>query len=79
MPRTSTLHNTDYRTARPSDGREHVVFESIVALLALIMIISGFLLYVGNAFAATAHTQANTIPIETVAPVTDKPLSLAEI
>ena len=79
MPRTATLHNTDYRYARPSDGREHVVFETVVALLALIMIISGFSLYVGNAFAASTDTQANTISIETAAPVTDKPLSLAEI
>ncbi|CAL4867414.1 hypothetical protein MMA231_01667 [Asticcacaulis sp. MM231] len=75
MPRTITSRNIDYR----SDGREHVIFETIVIVMALIMIISGFSLYVGKAFAATGDTQLHTILTGTSAPVTDRPFSLAEI
>ncbi|ESQ90647.1 hypothetical protein [Asticcacaulis benevestitus] len=74
MPRATTLRNTDYR----SDRREPVVFETIVIVLALIMIISGFSLYVGRAFAAPGDTQAHTIRTETPAPITARPFSLAE-
>jgi hypothetical protein len=74
MPRTTALRNTDYRSVR-----EPIVFETIVIILALIMIISGFSLYVGKAFAASGDTEAQTILTETPAPITDKPFSLAEI
>ncbi|MDV6329607.1 hypothetical protein [Asticcacaulis sp. 201] len=46
-------------TATPSqvrdNGREHVIFETIVALLALMLIITGFTLYVSQSFAHETH------------------------
>lgn len=74
MPSAATLQTTNYRDTRPSDGREHVVLESVVILLALIMIISGFSLYAGNVF---SENRANTINHQV--PTSEKPLSLAEL
>lgn len=78
MP-SAALQNTDYRNTRPSDGREHVVLETIVILLALVMIISGFSLYVGNALAENRDPQSSTVSHQVTVPTTEKPLSLAEI
>ena len=50
MPLIDAIHSQ--ASVPRSDGRELVIFESIVALLALLLIISGFSLYAGKAFNA---------------------------
>jgi len=61
-----------------SDGREWLVLESLFALLALLLIISGFSLYIGRAFSPPdTALPGGAIEIGTQMP-TDRPLSLAE-
>lgn len=62
---------------RERDGREWVVFESLVAVLALLLIISGFALYVGRTFDTPARLPGGAIEISTQN-ATEPPLSLVE-
>jgi len=83
MPRTATFQNHGFQSApRKStprgDGRELVVFESLVALLALLLIISGFSLYVGKAFSAPEEIlPSGAVKVSSQLP-TEPPLSLVE-
>lgn len=83
MPRTATFRNREFQSApRKStpqgDGRELVVFESLVALLALLLIISGFSLYVGKAFNAPEDIMpSGAVKVSTHMPA-EPPLSLVE-
>ncbi|CAM3153396.1 hypothetical protein [Asticcacaulis taihuensis] len=75
MPRTATFHT---RKLQRGDGRELVVFESIVALLALLLIISGFTLYVGHAFSPPEDIMpSGTVKVSTQIQA-EPPLSLVE-
>ena len=83
MPRTAIFDTRDFqpparKSAPRNDGRELVVFESIVALLSLLLIISGFTLYVSHAF-ATPHEvmPSGAVKVSTQIPV-ERPLSLVE-
>ncbi len=83
MPRT-TIFDHEFqpaaRTPAPhSDGRELIVFESIVALLALLLIISGFSLFISQAFNAPDETlPSGAIKISANLMSVDRPLSLVE-
>lgn len=75
MPRTATFHTRKFQRG---DGRELVVFESLVALLALLLIISGLTLYVGKAFSAPEEIlPSGAVKISTQMPA-EAPLSLVE-
>ncbi|MGN6365671.1 hypothetical protein [Asticcacaulis taihuensis] len=75
MPPTATFHT---RKLQRGDGRELVIFESIVAFLALLLIISGFTLYVGHAFSATEDIMpSGAVKVSAQLP-TEPPLSLVE-
>ncbi|MFT4075395.1 MAG: hypothetical protein QM647_07655 [Asticcacaulis sp.] len=73
----SAVYIPPYKEVRPSDGREWVIFESLVAFLSLMLIVSGFVLYIGHAFEAKAALPGGAIEIshQTVA---ERPLSLVE-
>ena len=83
MPRihafkSQDIRSADYNTATRTDGRELVLFESLVAFLALLLIISGFGLYVGHAFAASDETlPSGAVKIGTQSAI-EQPLSLVE-
>ncbi len=83
MPRTAVFHAQDFqpaarKSAPRNDGRELVVFESIVALLALLLIISGFTLYVSHAFSTPDEIMpSGAVKVSTQMPV-EQPLSLVE-
>ncbi len=83
MPRTATFQNREFQPAPHKstprgDGRELIVFESLVALLALLLIISGFSLYVGRIFNAPEDIMpSGAIKISTHMPA-EPPLSLVE-
>jgi len=71
----NTVYIPPYDNDRRHDGREWVVFESLVAFLALLLIISGFALYIDNAFASNEKTSSvGAIEIST----RNGPLSLVE-
>ncbi len=84
MPRTAIFHAHDFqpvarKTPSRTDGRELVVFESIVALLALLLIISGFTLYVSHAFATPDEIMpSGAVKVSAQTPV-DRPFSLVEV
>ena len=84
MPHAALFRSHDFqpvtrKPARRSDGRELLVFESIVALLALLLIISGFSLYVSQAFSAPDETlPSGATRINTATIQVDRPLSLVE-
>jgi len=68
-----------FRPSAPrSDGREHVIFESIVALLALLLIISGFSLYVSQAFAKEVPLDTSLMQVASPPMPAEPPYSLAE-
>jgi len=83
MLRTATLHAHDFQPAarKPAprgDGRELVVFESLVAFLALLLIISGFTLYVSHAFSAPDEIMpGGAVKVSAQIPA-EQPLSLVE-
>lgn len=77
MPRMDAIHSQ--ASAPRSDGRELVIFESIVALLALFLIISGFSLYAGKGFNAPDETlPSGATQISASLMPVDRPLSLVE-
>lgn len=73
----SAVYIPPYKEVRPSDGREWLVFESLVAFLSLLLIVSGFVICIGHAFEAKAALprSGNEISHQTI---TDRPLSLVE-
>jgi hypothetical protein len=75
MPRTATFHQREFQRG---DGRELVIFESIVAFLALLLIISGFTLYVGHAFSATEDIMPSGAVKVSTQLLAEPPLSLVE-
>jgi hypothetical protein len=76
MPRIAA--NPSHARVPRGDGRELVVFESIVALFALLLIISGFSLYIGKAFTAPdAPVSGGAVRVSAQTTV-EIPLSLAE-
>lgn len=76
MPRTAA--NPSPLRAPRDNGRELVVFESIVALLALLLIISGFSLYIGRTFDAPAEPVSSGAVRVSTQTTAEVPLSLAE-
>lgn len=83
MPRTATFHAHDFqpvprKPASRGDGRELVVFESLVAFLALLLIISGFAMYVSHAFSTPDEIMpSGAIKVSAQIPA-EQPLSLVE-
>jgi hypothetical protein len=76
MPRTAA--NPSHLRAPRDNGRELVVFESIVALLALLLIISGLSLYIGRTFDAPAEPASGGAVRVSTQTTAEAPLSLAE-
>ncbi|ESQ84494.1 hypothetical protein AEAC466_09080 [Asticcacaulis sp. AC466] len=72
---SATLLDTAKPSAPRHSGREHVIFETIVALLALILIITGFSLYVSQSFTHETHVGGAQIVGHTQEPA----YSLAEM
>jgi hypothetical protein len=75
MPRTATFHT---RKLQRGDGRELVIFESIVAFLALLLIISGFILYIGHTFNAQDEIRPSGAVKVSTQLLAEPPLSLVE-
>jgi len=84
MPHAAIHHSlnsqpADRKSSARDDGRELVVFESLVALLSLLLIISGFTLYISQAFSKPDQTMTSGAIMVSSQTSSEAPFSLVEV
>ena len=79
LPYSMNIQSADRKSSPRNDGRELVVFESIVALLSLLLIISGFTLYISQAFSKPDHTMPSGVIMMSSQTPSEVPFSLVEV